>query len=206
MNKFTIRMQSTTLSSYSTYAWQGTGWTTVYQTNQTISSTGWTTFNFTTPFAYDGVSNLMVDFSFNDSSYSSYGYTYDTYATQTRELYYYTDNSYGDPLTVGPFLALLRTPTRISPISGCRWGRRCHRRADHGGPGGWRVDGKPDCLAGGRRHVPVGLRRQRARRLRQQHLQRGGQALYWSASRQTSPRARARRPARSAFPWRRPPI
>ena len=50
MNKFTIRMQSTTFSSYSTYAWQGTGWTTVYQTNQTISSTGWTTFNFTTPF------------------------------------------------------------------------------------------------------------------------------------------------------------
>ena len=68
MNKFTIRMQPTTLSSYSTYAWQGSGWTTVYQSNQTISSTGWTNVNFTTPFNYDGVSNLMVDFSFNNPS------------------------------------------------------------------------------------------------------------------------------------------
>ena len=34
----------TALSSYSTYAWEGTGWTTVYQANQTISATGWTTF------------------------------------------------------------------------------------------------------------------------------------------------------------------
>ena len=87
MNSFTIRLQPTTLSSYSTYAWQGTGWTTVYQSNQTISSTGWTTFNFTTPFKYDGVSNLMVDFSFNNSSDSSDGYVYTTYnGSQTRVL------------------------------------------------------------------------------------------------------------------------
>ena len=100
MNKFTIRMQPTTQSSYSSYAWQGSGWTTVYQSNQTISATGWTTFNFTTPFYYDGTDNLMVDFSFNNSSYSNYsGVVYDTYVTQTRELYYYTDNGYGDPLT-----------------------------------------------------------------------------------------------------------
>ena len=99
MNNFTIRLQPTTLSSYSTYAWQGSGWTTAYQSNQTISSTGWTNFAFTTPFHYDGVSNLMVDFSFNDSSYSSYGYVYETSVTQTRELYYYTDGGYGDPLT-----------------------------------------------------------------------------------------------------------
>ena len=41
MNNFTLRMQPTTLSSYSSYASQHTGWTTVYQSNQTISSTGW---------------------------------------------------------------------------------------------------------------------------------------------------------------------
>ena len=87
MNNFTLRMQPTTLSSYSSYAWQGTGWTTVYQSNQTISSTGWTTFNFTTPFKYDGVSNLMVDFSFNNSSSTgTYGYCYETSTTQTRAL------------------------------------------------------------------------------------------------------------------------
>ncbi|MCE5268513.1 MAG: M36 family metallopeptidase [Planctomycetaceae bacterium] len=99
MNNWTIRIKPTTLSSYSTYAWEGSDWTTVYQANQTISATGWTTFAFSTPFVYDGTSNLMVDFSINNSSSTSSGSVTYTAATQTRSLYYYTNSGYGDPLT-----------------------------------------------------------------------------------------------------------
>ena len=70
LSNFTIRVQHTTLSSYSVpYAWEGSGWTVVYQTNLTVSAEGWLLCNFMTPFDYNGVDNLMVDFSFNSSSF-----------------------------------------------------------------------------------------------------------------------------------------
>ena len=99
MNNWTIRMKHTALSSYATASWESTGWTTVYQANQTISTTGLTTFTFTTPFVYDGVSNLMVDFSFNNSSWTSAGAVVYTTTSPTRSIHYYTDSGYGDPLT-----------------------------------------------------------------------------------------------------------
>jgi uncharacterized repeat protein (TIGR03803 family) len=99
MNNWTIRMKHTALNSYASAAWESTGWTTVYQANQTISATGLATFTFTTPFAYDGASNLMVDFSFNNSSWTSEGGVTYTTAGATRTIHYYTDSGYGDPLT-----------------------------------------------------------------------------------------------------------
>ena len=99
MNNWTIRMKHTALASYSTASWDSTGWTTVYQSNETISTTGLRTFTFTTPFAYNGASNLMVDFSFNNSSYTTQGGVTYTTASPTRTIHYYTDSGYGDPLT-----------------------------------------------------------------------------------------------------------
>jgi ELWxxDGT repeat protein len=98
MNNWTIRMKHTALASYTSAAWQSTGWTTVYQKNETISATGLVTFTFTTPFAYDGTSNLMVDFSFNNSSYTSAGAVTYTTVSPARSIHYYTDSGYGDPL------------------------------------------------------------------------------------------------------------
>ena len=99
MNNWTIRMKHTTLASYSSAAWESTGWTTVYQSATTISTTGLTTFTFSTPFVYDGVSNLMVDFSFNNSSWTSAGAVTYTTVSPARSIHYYTDSGYGDPLT-----------------------------------------------------------------------------------------------------------
>ena len=101
MKNWTIRMKSTSLSSYSTYSWEGasSGWNTVYQADQTISSTGWVTFTFATPYYYNGTDNLMVDFSFNNSSWTSAGATRYTSSSTTRTIYAYTDSGYGDPLT-----------------------------------------------------------------------------------------------------------
>jgi len=99
MANWTIRMKHTVLSDYSGGAqWEGTGWTTVYQNSETVSATGWVTFNFATPFIYNGVDNLMVDFSFNNSSWTSSGTCRCTASAQPRAVYYYTDSGYGDPL------------------------------------------------------------------------------------------------------------
>jgi hypothetical protein len=99
MNNWTIRMKHTALASYATAAWESTGWTTVYQANQTIGATGLTTFTFTTPFVFDGVSNLMVDFSFNNASYTREGGITSSTASALRTIHHYTDSGYGDPLT-----------------------------------------------------------------------------------------------------------
>ena len=102
MNSFTIRLKHTVKADYTgtgNAAWDGTGWTTVYQANQTISATGWVAFTFTTPFAYNGSDYLMVDVSFNNSSFTSSGATTYSLSSTARTIYYYTDSGYGDPLT-----------------------------------------------------------------------------------------------------------
>ena len=126
MNNWTIRMKHTALASYSTPSWESTGWTTVYQANQTISSTGLTTFTFSTPFVYDGVSNLMVDFSFNNSSWTSAGAVVYTTANATRSIHYYTDSGYGDPLTWSG-----TSPTPLSLRCDLH-GHHLHRAGVHG--------------------------------------------------------------------------
>lgn len=100
MNNFTIRIKHTPKADYTSSAsWDATGWTTVFQANQSISSAGWNMFTFTTPFDYNGTDNLMVDISFNNSSYTSSSTTYYTTASTSRTIYYDTDSGYGDPLT-----------------------------------------------------------------------------------------------------------
>jgi|GEM_PF-1939125 len=100
--RFTIRIKPTTLSGYtSPYGWDAnTGWTTVYQSNVTVNTTGWLYLPFSAPFAYDGSSNLLVDFSINNAnSSSSYGAVYGTGTVANRTLYGYSYGSNGDPLT-----------------------------------------------------------------------------------------------------------
>ncbi|MDZ4405532.1 M36 family metallopeptidase [Prosthecobacter sp.] len=99
MNTFTIRMKHTATADYNSSAsWDSTGWTTVYSTTQTVSTTGWNTFTLTTPFVYNGSSNLMVDICFNNSNYTSEGYCRSSTTTTPRSIWYQTDSGYGDPL------------------------------------------------------------------------------------------------------------
>ncbi|MHC4110352.1 MAG: Ser-Thr-rich GPI-anchored membrane family protein, partial [Planctomycetota bacterium] len=100
MNNWTIRMKHTSLDNYSSpYSLDATGWTTVYDENESISSTGWRTFTFETPFAYNGTDNLLVDFSHNNSSYSSNGYCMASNPGPPRSTNAYSNSVYGDPLT-----------------------------------------------------------------------------------------------------------
>ena len=100
MTNFTIRLKQTSLAAYgASPVWESNDWTTVYQSNQTISTTGWTMFTFTTPFSYNGTQNLMVDICFNNSSYTSKGKCRYTSLGSYRSLTFHTDSGYGDPLT-----------------------------------------------------------------------------------------------------------
>lgn len=99
LNNFTIRMKHTSLTSYSINALESTDWTTVYQANETISSTGLHTFEFQKTFNYNGTDNLMVDFSHNNSSHSvGSGTVHCKFVSDNRLLFAFSNSTNGDPL------------------------------------------------------------------------------------------------------------
>ncbi|TDU81022.1 subtilase family protein [Prosthecobacter fusiformis] len=101
LTQFTIRLRHTTKTDYLNggLTWESTDWTTVHTGDETLTTPGWTWFVFSTPFDYDGTSNLMVDFSFNNSDYSTDGTTRTTITSDYRTLAFRTDSIYGDPQT-----------------------------------------------------------------------------------------------------------
>lgn len=99
LNNWTIRMKHTALSSFTSQSsWDTSGWTTVSRQNQAMSSTGWMEFILSTPFYYNGTNNLMVDFSFNNSSRTRSGHCAYTTASKSRRLYAAVNSTSGDPL------------------------------------------------------------------------------------------------------------
>jgi len=64
---FTVRMQHTPLDEYTDWSWADpAGWVICHQSDLTVPDTGWLVLECDTPFEYDGVDNLMVDFSYNN--------------------------------------------------------------------------------------------------------------------------------------------
>jgi hypothetical protein len=91
-------MKHTALASFSSTAWEITGWTTVHSGIVT-PGLGWKTFNFNTPFAYNGTSNLLIDFSFNNAAPGTSG-SVRSYAGGTSRVLHFSSNSlHGDPLS-----------------------------------------------------------------------------------------------------------
>jgi hypothetical protein len=96
LGNWTIRLRHTPLNSYgSPPMWEST-WTTVYQKNTTISSTGWVVFEFDAPFEYNGTDNLMVDFSYNNSSFTQDGICLATDTRAYRSAHYRTNGGFGN--------------------------------------------------------------------------------------------------------------
>ena len=77
LSNFYIRMQHTALASFSSGSYVNGGWTTVlHATNENVADwtvPGWVEFEFTTPFDYDGVSNLLIDYCVDNSYATTYG-------------------------------------------------------------------------------------------------------------------------------------
>lgn len=102
LDNFVIRMKQTTVSSFYNSTFENTGWTTVYASGEYIDdSTGWRTFNLSTPFDYDGISNLMIDVSYNCYSAPSTDFTYINCSNHDvcRSRCLIEDGDAGDPLT-----------------------------------------------------------------------------------------------------------
>jgi len=99
LNNWTIRMRHTSRNSYSASPYYETsGWTFVYQGNEPASPAGWRNFHFNTPFVYNGTSNLMVDFSFNNSYSTTDGSCKVSNTGVNRVVNSYANGTHGDPL------------------------------------------------------------------------------------------------------------
>jgi len=98
LSNWTIRLKQTSQASYQSAVWENSGWTSVYQAGEELLIAGWHTFVFQTPFDYDGIANLMVDFSFHNGHFSSDGLCLATATTPVRSLAFRTDGAFGDPL------------------------------------------------------------------------------------------------------------
>lgn len=69
MKHLTIRIKASLLDSINTINYEQSGFSIVYDRNTTFNSTGWQTIEFTNYFYWDGISNLVIDYSFeNDVS------------------------------------------------------------------------------------------------------------------------------------------
>ena len=100
LENWTIRMKHTNLSKYSSdnCFLEADGWTVVYQNNESIDNKGWCKFEFQTPFEYNGTDNLMVDFSFNNSTSTSHGLCRVSSPGGKRSAYAASYDQQGDPL------------------------------------------------------------------------------------------------------------
>jgi len=96
MNGFKVQMQHTTATTLTSFV--STGWTTCYSGTYTLAGTGWQYINLTTPFNWNGTSNLLIEICYNNSSYTSYSPVYATTATSMM-VGQYTDLPSGDGCT-----------------------------------------------------------------------------------------------------------
>ena len=99
LSNWTIRLQHSVLRSYGLApAWETNGWATVYRSDESLLATGWVAFVFASPFAYNGTDALLVDFSFNNGSYSVDGMCRSSLTADRRSISAQTDSAFGDPL------------------------------------------------------------------------------------------------------------
>ncbi|MEI7483411.1 MAG: M28 family peptidase [Ignavibacteriota bacterium] len=98
LNSFTIKLQNTSLSTLTGF--EQSNWTTVFSASYTVPGTGWQYIDFTTPFYYDGVNNLLAEVCYDNTSWTVSSTVYSTAATG-RTWAQYQDNTAGCDFTAG---------------------------------------------------------------------------------------------------------
>lgn len=120
LENFTIRLKHTLKQDYSgtgNAVWDLDGWTTVYSGRLNVPSTGWMEFPLSRYFQYDGTSNLMVDFSFDNTSSVTSGSVRVSTVTQARTLSAISSgNSAGSPLSWSGSTAFPSTASRTTNL------------------------------------------------------------------------------------------
>ncbi|MFC1732487.1 T9SS type A sorting domain-containing protein [candidate division KSB1 bacterium] len=131
---FSIKVGTTTLTSLTSNF--VTGLTTVYTTTSYTETSGWNTHTFTTPFVWDGVSNLVIETCFNNSGYTYNASVYNSSTSYNSSIDYHDDASgvcavtSGTTITTRPNMQLginMAPPTSTDlgilswdyPYSGC---------------------------------------------------------------------------------------
>ncbi|MGE5425313.1 MAG: hypothetical protein ACM3N9_08100, partial [Syntrophothermus sp.] len=100
MNGFMIKMGHTTQGTLSGFTTPTTTWTTVYNTNMTVSTTGWQNIALTTPFNWNGVDNILMEICFDNSAWGSSSSVFTTATTGTLTAYRYQDVASGGGCTL----------------------------------------------------------------------------------------------------------
>jgi len=93
MNGFKIKMKNTSVNTIS--AFDNTGMVIVYEDAYSVTGTGWRYIELYTPFFWDGVSNLLIEVCFNNSSFTTNSYVFSTSAPG-KVIYGYQDLTSGD--------------------------------------------------------------------------------------------------------------
>ena len=110
-NGYTIKVGCTNATKYTSTTWI-TGLTTVVGPIATTPAVGWNNYLFATPYSWDGVSSLVVEVCFDNTSYSSNDIVNKTTTAYQSCLYDYTDGSSGCILNT-PTSSTLRPNTRF---------------------------------------------------------------------------------------------
>ncbi|PKO97543.1 MAG: hypothetical protein CVU14_10760, partial [Bacteroidetes bacterium HGW-Bacteroidetes-9] len=98
MNGFNIDMQNYSGSTLTGFV--SSGWTNTYSGVYTVAATGWQTINLTTPFAWDGTSNLLINICFDNAAWTGNSSVYGT-AVTGKTWHQHTDGAAGCALALG---------------------------------------------------------------------------------------------------------
>ena len=94
LSSFSIAIGSTTKSSWTPFSDDfETGLTTVFTSTSYTETIGWNVHNFSTPFYWDGVSNLVVETCFNNGAFSNNASTYFSSTSYTSVMYLRRDDN-----------------------------------------------------------------------------------------------------------------
>jgi photosystem II stability/assembly factor-like uncharacterized protein len=78
MNGFNIKIQNSALTALTGFT--STGWSIAYSGTYKVPGTGWRYINLTTPFIWNGISNLLIEICFNNSVWRQNSNVYSTTA------------------------------------------------------------------------------------------------------------------------------
>lgn len=104
LTSFRIRMQATAATTST--AWVTSGWTTVYGPvnlgTGSFTAGAWIVFTLSTPFNWNGTSNLLIDISNDDAAFTSGGGCYVRTGLTSRTFAGYSDSGYTWPYDTMP--------------------------------------------------------------------------------------------------------
>ena len=96
LQNYVVKMQNTSLAAFASTTFVATGFTTVRTAANLTPVSGWNTISLTTPFTWNGTSNLLIEVNFSNSDTGGAGTNTAQYSTTTgfaSSLFYVVDSA-----------------------------------------------------------------------------------------------------------------